>query len=128
MPCLSTHAYYAKYNAKKHRGIVRSVQRWLGHAFKAPAKVKVSIICMKNVDDEPLYGITYKVGKDFIIKIEKHTSLMAVLGTLLHEYAHVRTWRSDSMVGDHGDEFYLELGRIERAWDELYETLLKDVK
>lgn len=129
MPCLSTCKEYRLYDSKKHRKLIKKIQIWLKNSFEPPCKVKVVIRCLKNIDsEEHYYGETGKERGIFTISIEKHVSLIEVINTLLHEWAHTRTWRVDSMKHDHGDEFYLELGRIERAWDQLYDTLMKDVK
>lgn len=46
-----------------------------------------------------------------LIRVSKHLHRSAALYTLMHEWVHARLG-----IVDHGDDFYLELGRIERHW------------
>jgi hypothetical protein len=67
------------------------------------------------------YGMAWREGKAFYIRINSRMTLREKLYTLLHEWSHCRTWRHEDLERRdvrpmHPDEFYLELGRIERLW------------
>jgi hypothetical protein len=85
-----------------------------------------------------LHGVTYRKGKHIYIVLNNSLPAWAVHQTLNHEWAHAMDWRPEaaevqrsqapaSLPADsqalfvhdsyHDDHFYIDLGRVERAWE-----------
>jgi len=64
-----------------------------------------------------------------LIRINKKDSLSSQISTLIHEWVHYRIDPHAEAVlkthGGHTNDFYLELGRIERAYWLAMENVLK---
>jgi hypothetical protein len=113
----------------------------LQKAFQTPWPVVVLFVTGKNMPKEgrfPLQGITYRKGKRIYIMLNASMPAWSIHQTLNHEWAHAMDWRPDAIevqrssapgfltekaqdlfVHDayHDDHFYLDLGRVERAWE-----------
>jgi len=113
-------------------------------AFPTPFPVKVFFLPGKEMpkdgDSTPcaLLGVTYRKGKHIYIALNNSQPAHIVHWTLNHEWAHAMDWRPEAaeiqrskapntlppkarqlFVHDayHDDHFYIDLGRVERAWE-----------
>jgi hypothetical protein len=115
----------------------------LRKAFITPWPVVVVFAPREKMPSEgrfPLQGVTYREGKTIYIMINVSLPAWAAHQTLNHEWAHAIDWRPSAMEAQrasapsvlagneaaqaqhiheayHDDHFYLDLGRIERAWE-----------
>lgn len=120
--------------ARTKRERVHQVARWLREVFPPsyPTRVIVRSLSKKH---EGLCRFVADSDTDWrcVISVDVGLTRSAALSALLHEWAHARTPRAGTVEelraagGDaawHDDEFYLELGRIERRF--LYRDGWKD--
>lgn len=70
--------------------------------------------CRLVNEDRP---VTAKVKRYFLIQLNNKAVWQTMLETLMHEWAHALTWRSQNT--DHGDLFA-------RAYGSIYRTLIED--
>ena len=117
----------------------------LGKAFPTPYPVSVLFVPKLAEDPDPTWrvrGVTRRQGRRIWIILDRRFPRWAMHDTLNHEWAHALDWRPESVermridqrVVDnwsenakalrqyeheqvHDDHFYLDLGRIERAWE-----------
>ena len=108
---------------------VEQVGRWLAEKFPTPYPVEIRVCSKvaaarnaspaeKKVGDD---GETYRVDRRIIVRVSsgarRYGSTMT--GTLLHEWAHARTWRHEILEhkrAPHDDEWGLAYVQIYRAF------------
>ncbi|MBE85131.1 MAG: hypothetical protein CME21_21455 [Gemmatimonadetes bacterium] len=105
----------------KGRRRILKIKRWLADNFPGKYPVRVIVSRMpKGLEDclgayVPPYDSKYST-----VWICKRSSQSQKIETLLHEWAHCRTdpdaEKSECLHGGHTNAFYLEYGRIERAY------------
>jgi len=94
------------------RGRCHQIFRWLLRTFPPPTTTRLRIVAVLPKDYEDCLGACIWNDADEPMIWLKDTSRSETISTLIHEYAHVLTGL------DHEDEFYLMLGKVERAyWD-----------
>lgn len=69
------------------------------------------------------YGATDREGRRFVIRLSLRAcrTIDQALEVLRHEWAHAHTWPHSNVEHkrhDHGPEFWVTLGEIERAWED----------
>lgn len=109
-----------------HRRRLVGIAEWLDERFPC-ARPSWRLIHGRGrqfLDEDtgrPLYGWT-SIDESGRIVIGVHAGMVLTekVMTLLHEWAHAHTWRQNRIErqrrSSHDDDFYLALGRIERAW------------
>ena len=102
--------------------VVASATEWLRARFPTPYPVTVRWVPRLS---DGAYGQTTRHGRRIVISLSKSAcrTLDTALEVLFHEHAHAVDWRHERVERagyrlDHGDEFWLVLGRIHRAWHE----------
>lgn len=103
---------------RTERRKLRQLETWLRAHFPPPLDFKVKVICADHTLGRDLMGTTYLKNGVFIIRIRRSLAGYAQRETLLHEWAHVRTLWFLTYERSHADEFWLEFGRIYRAFHE----------
>ena len=114
----------------KQRKRLAKITRWLRRSFPGDHPIRVIVAKMpKDVRD--CDGVYYPPvdSKLAVIRVNPDQGKSAKVYTLMHEWAHYRVDpgadRADRGHGGHTNEFYLEYGRIERAFFEALEGELK---
>ncbi len=105
----------------KKRRRISAIKSWLAIQFPTKYEVMLRVAEMPKEYRDCLG--TYNGPCDSpraMIRISKRISLSQQIDTLLHEWAHARTDPDaegcSKWHGGHVNEFYLEYGRIERAF------------
>lgn len=114
----------------KERRRLAKILKWLKKNF--PGDVSVRLIVSKMPKDErDCVGVYYPPveSKSAFIRLNNEQTRSEKIYTLLHEWAHHRMDPfAESAERDHGghvNAFYLEYGRIERAYYKALEGELK---
>ncbi len=63
----------------------------------------------------PCCGQTTFDGKRFLIEVDTRQDWTSQVDTLLHEWAHVKTWRGND-DDDHGEEWGIMFAKLYRGW------------
>ena len=132
-----------KVNMSKRQRLMDQVEH-LRVAFQTPYPVRVVVVKpTKGRGDSLIRGLTYRAGKTIVIALNDRFPLWSMRDTLNHEWAHAMDWRPESLERMrwtlpaievfedengkaaaqyiheqvHDDHFYLDLGRVERAYE-----------
>ncbi|MBK25958.1 MAG: hypothetical protein CME70_18295 [Halobacteriovorax sp.] len=121
------HFFHYKWTREEllvHRGRLLDISEWLSRNFPSPYPYKLSQTNRLAYTQEgikfPIFGQCSCENGKMLIQIHSNLPLHEKIETLLHEWAHAHTWRHLNIElerEEHDDEFYLVLGRIERAWE-----------
>jgi hypothetical protein len=105
----------------RERRRLRKIHKWLEENF--PGEVPIRLLVEKMPKSEKdCVGVYYppEDGRSAFIRISKDQTRTEKIYTLLHEWAHYRldplAISADRNHGGHVNAFYLEYGRIERAY------------
>ena len=101
---------------------VRQIRRWLDHRFPLPYPVTLQLPRFEG-KRKNLAGQTIRQAGRTYVYVARNQSTSLMITTLFHEWAHARTEQRHTLeqkrigrCGSHDDEFYLELGRVERGY------------
>tara|TARA_R110002167_G_scaffold212152_4_gene416769 strand:+ start:424 stop:807 length:384 start_codon:yes stop_codon:yes gene_type:complete len=114
----------------KERRRLAKILRWLKKNFPGKRPVRL-IVSMMPKDEMDCAGVYYPPvdSKSAFIRLNKDQTRSEKIYTLLHEWAHYRIDPlAESVERDHGghpNAFYLEYGRIERAYYKALDGELK---
>lgn len=95
----------------------RRLLSWLRREF--PVARSVTARRVKIANREKAAGDTEQRGQRFLIRIDRRLAWGRQRDTLLHEWAHCRTWHGTD-TDDHGPEWSLQHGTLYRefvAWN-----------
>tara|TARA_R110000824_G_scaffold91379_5_gene222437 strand:+ start:6038 stop:6406 length:369 start_codon:yes stop_codon:yes gene_type:complete len=105
----------------KERRRLRRIHRWLERNFPGESPVRLIVGKMPR-SDKDCVGVYYPSdsGKGAFIRLSNVQTRTEKINTLLHEWAHHRldplSVCAERDHGGHVNAFYLEYGRIERAY------------
>tara|TARA_R110000751_G_scaffold4626_2_gene22406 strand:+ start:126 stop:503 length:378 start_codon:yes stop_codon:yes gene_type:complete len=117
----------------KERRRLAKILRWLKREFPGKKPVRL-IVCKMPKDEMDCAGVYYPPvdSKDAFIRLNNEQTKSENIYTLMHEWAHYRIDPLAESVerdyGGHTNAFYLEYGRIERAYFKALEGELKPRK
>jgi len=103
--------------SKKYR--LRQVLRYLESKYITPFPVKLRFtkVCMTHEK-----GCTYRHGKKLNIVINLRLNMYHAVETLIHEYAHARTWRHERIEKiekiHHGPDWGVSYAEL---WQDFYD-------
>jgi hypothetical protein len=135
----------AEVNMNKRQRITAHIEH-LRVAFQTPYPVRVAVTMPAKTASARIHaprGITHRRGKEIIIELNGAFPRWSMHDTLNHEWAHAMDWRPASLEKMrwslppgaafenvngaaaeqyrheqvHDDHFYLDLGRVERAFE-----------
>jgi hypothetical protein len=114
----------------KERRRIAKILKWLKGNFPGKKPVRL-FVCKMPKDETDCAGVYYPPvdSKSAFIRLNKDQTVSEKIYTLLHEWAHHRIDPlAESVERDHGghpNAFYLEYGRIERAYFKALDGELK---
>ena len=97
------------------RDRLHQIFKWLSDEFPHDTAVRLRCPQVMPKSMNGCYGVCVWNAKNEAMLWVGPTSKSMAISTLLHEYAHVLTDGRGSADG-HGEEFYVTMGRIERAF------------
>lgn len=125
------HFFHFKWTRQEllvHRGRLMDICTWLHIHFPCPYPYKLyqskRISYTHDGINLPVFGQCSYYKGIMHIHIHSNLPLHEKIQTLLHEWAHAHSWRHANIERtreeEHDDSFYLALGKIERAWDQVW--------